>query len=980
TNRSFLLDLLEHPAVIDGTADTAWLNRRAPEELISAVHADVALIAAAIEADAFDERIERRAFQASARRGRPKADPTIVRTIELQHRGSTYAIRVSRVGLEHYRVSVDGNSVDAIVERLGRFESRMRVNDVTYRVVSVFNAPDHLVEVNGVSHRVSRDEGGLVRSPAPALVVGVSVAPGDEVTAGDTVVVLESMKMETAVAAPFDGTVAAVLAAENTQVDAGAPLLRLAPMTDEPTAAAGDTRVAFGGLVAPPPSEARARIGAQMATIRSLFLGFDIDEDEAREVLRDLESMRSALPADDLELRQGELELLSVFADMAELSRNRPPIVQDPEIETVHSPREDFHRYLRSLDPDREGIAEPLRRSLRRALDHYGVHDFEPTLEHAEAAYRIFHAQERASTQLPAVLALLDQLSRAGSNEEDPLHTELKETLDRLVVATELRHPAVGELARRVRFSIFDRPVLAEAQERVYAGARRRLERLAEDPERENYDQLMEAVVDSPQPLLPLLAERLSGGAVDHEPMLEVLTRRYYKIRNLQDVTRLRHGDRQFVTASYEHQDQGARLVTTLADAADLPTTALELAELATADNAARAIGEIYLLWKEPPDPDVMAEEISKALAPSPELARLSRLAISVVGAGGDVVSHFTYRRIKGVLREDRVVRGLHPMIARRLHFGRLAHFEVARMPSVEDTYLFHCSDRSEEADERLIALAEVRDLTTTREVFGALTSLPEVEHVLANCLDSIRRARAESPPMRRLQANQVFLYVWPVVDLPIREMVSVARSLAPMTAGLGLEQVLLHFTASEAGSQSERAIAFSYQPGTGATASLLDSPIEPLAAVSSYSQRVMSARRRGAAYPYELIPLVAGPEGTFIEHDLDEKGRLVEVDRGPGQNGAGIIAGLVSTPTKTYPEGITRVVLFGDPTRALGAVAEPECARILAAIDLADQLSVPLEWYALSSGAKISRDSGTENMDWVAAVLRRLITFTQDG
>jgi acetyl-CoA carboxylase carboxyltransferase component len=38
------------------------------------------------------------------------------------------------------------------------------------------------------------------------------------------------------------------------------------------------------------------------------------------------------------------------------------------------------------------------------------------------------------------------------------------------------------------------------------------------------------------------------------------------------------------------------------------------------------------------------------------------------------------------------------------------------------------------------------------------------------------------------------------------------------------------------------------------------------------------------------------------------------------------------------------------------------------------------VEWFALSSGAKISMDSGTENMDWVARALRRLITFTQAG
>jgi acetyl-CoA carboxylase carboxyltransferase component len=74
------------------------------------------------------------------------------------------------------------------------------------------------------------------------------------------------------------------------------------------------------------------------------------------------------------------------------------------------------------------------------------------------------------------------------------------------------------------------------------------------------------------------------------------------------------------------------------------------------------------------------------------------------------------------------------------------------------------------------------------------------------------------------------------------------------------------------------------------------------------------------------------------------------------------------------------RVILLGDPTKALGSLAEPECRRIMAALDLAEELAVPLEWFAVSAGAKIAMDSGTENMDWIAAVLRRIIEFTQAG
>ena len=76
----------------------------------------------------------------------------------------------------------------------------------------------------------------------------------------------------------------------------------------------------------------------------------------------------------------------------------------------------------------------------------------------------------------------------------------------------------------------------------------------------------------------------------------------------------------------------------------------------------------------------------------------------------------------------------------------------------------------------------------------------------------------------------------------------------------------------------------------------------------------------------------------------------------------------------------MARVLLLGDPSRELGSLAEPECRRIGAALDLAREMRCPLDWLALSAGAKISTDSGTENMDWIALVLRRIIEFTQAG
>ncbi|HEX4305086.1 MAG TPA: acetyl-CoA carboxylase biotin carboxyl carrier protein subunit [Solirubrobacterales bacterium] len=67
-----------------------------------------------------------------------------------------------------------------------------------------------------------------LEAPMPATVVQLRVEPGATVTAGETLVVLESMKMEISIAAPRDGEVAEVLVAAGDQVERGATLIELA--------------------------------------------------------------------------------------------------------------------------------------------------------------------------------------------------------------------------------------------------------------------------------------------------------------------------------------------------------------------------------------------------------------------------------------------------------------------------------------------------------------------------------------------------------------------------------------------------------------------------------------------------------------------------------------------------------------------------------------------------------------------------------
>ena len=68
---------------------------------------------------------------------------------------------------------------------------------------------------------------GEVNSPMPGLIVDVLVSVGDKVTQGDTVVILESMKMQNELKAPRDGVVQTVNAAAGQSVEKGNLLINI---------------------------------------------------------------------------------------------------------------------------------------------------------------------------------------------------------------------------------------------------------------------------------------------------------------------------------------------------------------------------------------------------------------------------------------------------------------------------------------------------------------------------------------------------------------------------------------------------------------------------------------------------------------------------------------------------------------------------------------------------------------------------------
>jgi acetyl/propionyl-CoA carboxylase alpha subunit/acetyl-CoA carboxylase carboxyltransferase component len=994
TNKSFLLELLDEPEVIDASADTGWIDRvRREGRLVSQRHSGVALVAAAIEGYEDAEQVERIRLLETAHGGRPQVQHQVGRAIDLKLRGVRYRVTVARIGPSRYRVGVgSGDDVRVVygeLERMGSYTCQLVIGGQRFRLVTATHGPVHLVEVDGVTHRVSRDEGGVMRSPAPALVVATPVQPGGVVDAGAPVLVLESMKMETVLYAPFKATVRELLVSTGSQVETSAPLVRLEPVADG-TAETDTTAVSGSDVDLPAEAgelSASERAERGLDDLRSMLLGFDIDPRDEGEMLSGYLDARAELAAAGEAPVPAEIELLRVFADFAELSRNRPAGEEINTENRVHSPREHFHTYLQSLDPDRGGLPEEFRVRLARVLGHYGVTDLERSADLEEAVFRIFLAQQRSTPDVLLVTALL-QSWIAEPRPAAPLDEAVHEVLDRLVLATQLRFPVVGDLARSVRFRWFDQPLVDEARAEVLAGVGSEVESLAAHPDAPDRRQRIEALAAIPEQIARFLARRLERGWGEREPMLEVLIRRHYREYELHNLGESAVEGRPFATADYSVDDRPTHLVSTVGTLDELADAGGGLVRALAARIDARPAGheaviDLYLFGPDIPDgPQEASDALQGLVAALPVSRRVRRFTLAIARGGDRPVDYFTYRPADGSVAEDDKVRGVHPMVGQRLNLWRLRDFRLTRLEAPEDVLLYHCVARDNDADQRLVALAQVRQFAVVRDDDGQVTSLPHVERAIANCLEGIRRARsARGTAGARLDMNHVWVQIWPIVDAEVDELTALQSNITPLTAGAGIEEVRAEgWVRAPDGTATPVVARFSYQPGAGVVTSVEAPATEPLKPLDDYAQKVLRSRRRNMVYPYELTDMIAGPGGSVIEYDLDDTGTLVPVDRPRGLNKAGLIAGVVRTPTLRYPEGITRVVLSGDPTKALGAVAEAECARIIAALDLAERMRVPVDWFALSAGARISMDSGTENMDWIARALRRIVEFTQAG
>lgn len=1029
TNKGYLIELLEAADFRSGGVDTSWLDKWNEKRAPTAEFAPEAFLLAAV----LSYREARAALTASffldpGSITHDKIAPSDGLEFDLSYRGKQHRTRVFASGAARYRVHFDGRVVPVHLAVSTGNAARLQFDGRDLRVLYDVTDVHIRVEVEGHVHRFGRQTAGQVRANAPSMVVSLAVEVGSRVEAGDPLGMLEAMKMEIGFDAPVSGVVTEIRARKGQQVAAGEVILVIDAKQDEdgegdagvslqlpevydPLSSFFEEGPALGApnlaRTASASAEDRHRAMTVVAEeIRRIVLGYDAFAPRVDTLIHFLEA---PVPPDLPLSFYGELaeikQHLSVFADIERLfTRSTRQRLGTAELDRL-SNNALMRLYLRRVRAGGSGLPEAFSKALETGLKHYDdVSDLTYSEALERAVMRMFASQLNADLRNRLIAAIVHRIAALSEYLDLSKDEPLQQALSAIAA---LRGHVPNQLADSVTeaiYLIYQRPQLHQIAERTT----KQLELWLND--------------DSPNPAAPdftSLALIPSGRfrqvlkwLSDDNPRrrgiaLAASVRRLYTPRIATSSERLGSalervvfGEEQVIAALLPADSIHASLVDVLSK---LPrdARALELFVVCDPDEAATAV----------------VAAVEKALATA---SPLTRLTLTLVDSGQNK-THHTFDISEGKVAQ-RELFGMHPEAARRMEFQRYASFELERLEAADDIYCFYGRARTVPDDARIFVLADVRGRSPEGGNQGR-HFLPIFERAFYEAARTLRLMIRLKDPRRLLQWNRIMLFVGHPLEIEPGTAERLAQSLHPATRHLGLERVGVRLQVIEEGTTKDVEVVVADPTGSNMEILRREPHTAPLLAVEAYQRSVVTARRRGLVYPYEIIRLLAPgsavpptsspglqsqlqssqppssqptssastsngrdthslPVGTFEEYDLAEgEVRAVSVaGRDPGKNQSAIVFGIISTPTEKVPEGMRRVLLLSDPTRNMGALAKSECDRVVAAIDLAERERLPVEWLPVSSGARIAMDSGTENLDATARVVRRIVTFTQAG
>jgi acetyl-CoA carboxylase carboxyltransferase component len=739
-------------------------------------------------------------------------------------------------------------------------------------------------------------------------------------------------------------------------------------------------------------------LSAVSAEIGRMMLGWDVYQPRFEKILELLEAplpdgLSEDFRRDLAEVRQG----LIAFADVEQLFLHARRVEEGGTLGPSNNAR--LRVYLRRMASQGAGIAQDFLDMLQAALRHYDIDTLEYSEDIERAVLRMFASQRDPTHRRRLVMAVLRRLIalvNSGITLSDDL--ALRDALVRIAAMRGEITNALADTALEAHYRAYQGVELARQAESTTRDLERWLaaaESAGQTPSPPA--QVLEDLALAPSSVFARVEEWFrSSDRWKQVIALSAYVRRLYAPKKpsshrseLVDgrwIDRSRYDGKLVLAAVCTEQELEPTLRSLSSIGVARETRALELCVIAGAEIA----------------PDVLFARARDVL---PASSAAERVTVSWMWPDGS--SHYTIAQGEGGF-ESLELHGLHPETATRIDLNRYRNFELERMWSPEDIYCFYAKARQDPEDERLFVLGDVRARPTAAGHSAELFT-PIFERAFQEAARTLRLNLGIRDARRRLSWNRLAMHMAHPIVIDAVTAQRMARRLLSNIRHLGVEKTIVHLKLLNAERPLEPPRDVEVV-GSDLASSRLELSWrrprrQPLVPASPYERKVAEARRRGLVYPYEIVRMLTSgdearerageesaerdrrpvlPVGGFEEYDLATSAStpvaVSVAGRAPGQNPSSIVFGIVSTPTTKVPEGMKRVLVLSDPTRGMGALSAPECDRLVAAIDLAERLSLPVEWLPVSSGARVAMNSGTENMDATARVVRRIVTFTQAG
>ncbi|MBN2509946.1 MAG: ATP-grasp domain-containing protein [Spirochaetales bacterium] len=994
TNRAFLLELLDNPAIRKGGVSTGFVEQllKKHTQPQNDERVRLALLAGAVEMYHSQLQNDYINFKEQITRlGRPRTSPVSEGyTATLSVFGNKYEFLVKHMGTDRYHISLlDDEKVTISCRYATKQREGIIITGGTRHTILVVPRGDMLqIEVDGYPVYLESESGGVVKSPSPAVVLGVKVQPGQKVKKGETLIVLEAMKMEMLVEAPGDGTVKEIHVSPGSQVASGASLVALE--IGETSAVNEEKqypRVSFN-----PYDETPSLVFEHLVKeFHAIFLGYDQNRNTGA-VLDSLLDVARKHKEFEPKLFSALMQACEYYVTIEQLFSQKE-VVSDSFNRPVSYEELLSHYFQRESDKEK-GLPEEFLESLKESFSRYCSCEKPDTEEINSALFHIFRSHGRLRQKQSLITSVFFALETIKVNPDVEGH--FTRIVDSIVLLTHAHAQAQAEAQRiadaalHARYQMIDRHRIERIKEAENRAIEEMVQQILSGKSHTDEKLMMAAVNSGPYIQKYLVKLALNGDDKLNSLSSEILLKRFNRDRCIQHFS-----------SDIHNGNRIARM-----NCKDIKKRHIRIILAVVSEETYAKMESLTGLFGAPDEKDVQTEAVilvkTDAASRTQEQERvhvktenwISRLTIGWFYGGNDDFFR-TYTVSGQTWEEDEHARGFDPIRFRELRIYRLRNFILNTIYRSESVTVVEGTAKENPKDKRLFALASTSEPNPILSDSDDIARMIVFEAAFMEAISALRAAQARYK--YRLHWNRIIIHNRSLLGLRLMQLKDYGKRFIPRIKDLGLEKMVIYSRRKRWREDIVRELELLFLNISNDQFTLRSrTPSDvPLSQLDKYVEKVVRARQRNTVYPCELIksltsagiPIMESlPRGEFTEYDI-------EVDKETGlqrvyqknaldlyNRESNVIFGIISNFDTVLNIVLERVLILCDATNDFGSLAEGECRRINAAMDLAAERDIPLEWVPVSSGAKITMDSGTENLDWTAATLRRIIEFTQNG